>query len=245
MNKVRLNTIVALNAPKKAEVKKLETTYYHIMQKPDIFGGLEKTYSPLDEQGDKLPSESKKVQYKVADILEEIKQPWIDMFDIVLTNDVGNGEAKADVVVDDVVILQQAPVSTLLFLEKQLDNFKAIIDKVPVLSLTNEWKKNLDSGLYETPVVEKFRTSKMEVPLVLYDATKEHPAQTKTIVKDVNVGIWKERLLSSAYPMTQVETMKKRLSKLKDAVIRARETANALEVDQKKGGDKIINYLFD
>jgi len=60
MAKVKLNQIVALNAPKKADFKKLETTYYQMMQKPDIFHGLEKTYSPKDNEGDQLPVKVKK-----------------------------------------------------------------------------------------------------------------------------------------------------------------------------------------
>jgi len=69
--------------------------------------------------------------------------------------------------------------------------FRNVLDKIPVLSLSHEWTKNLASSLYETPVIEKFRTNKLEVPLVLYNATDKHPAQTKTVIKDVTVVLGK------------------------------------------------------
>src|SRR4051812_3247340 len=100
MSKVKLNQIVALNAPKKAEFQKRITGYYHVLQKAEPFFGLEATYEPKDIEGEQLPPQSSKVQLKVKELLEELKTPWIEMFNVVLTNDNGNAQAKADLVVD-------------------------------------------------------------------------------------------------------------------------------------------------
>lgn len=244
MSKVKLNQIVALNAPKKGEFQKFITKYYHIMQKPDPFFGMERVYSPKDDDGEKLPSESSKVQLNVKDILKEISIAWVDMFDVVLTNDSGNSIATANIVVDGVILLENVPISTLLFLEKQIDNFKSIIDKIPVLPLSDSWSKDTASSLWVTPTHETIRTKKVQRPIVLYDATPEHPAQTQLITEDINVGIWSVKKISSAMSMTVVEEFRTKVMKLKEAVIKAREEANSIEIDQKKGGNKITEYLF-
>lgn len=245
MSKVKLNQIVALNAPKKGEFQKQITKSYQILQKPEPFYGREGTYTPRDEEnGEKLPAESTKVQLRVDSILEELKEPWSEMFDVVLTNDVGNSQATADLIVDETTILKNVPVSTLLFLEKKLVEWGNVLSAIPVLPLSHTWNYNSDFALYETPVQHTIRTTKEEIPLVLYEATDKHPAQTKTIVKDVPVGSWERKITSSAMPLTEVDRLKKKLAKLKEGVIKAREQANSMEIEQQKGGDQILNFLF-
>jgi len=102
---------------------------------------LKKTYSPKDNEGDQLPAESKKVQVKVDDVLQELRDPWIDLVNIILTNDYGNSLAKASIIVDDATLMSDVPVDTLIFLERQCDYFRNVLDKIPVLSLSHEWTK--------------------------------------------------------------------------------------------------------
>lgn len=244
MSKVKLNQIVALNAPKKGEFQKFITKYYHVMQKPDPFFGMERVYSPKDDDGEKLPSESSKVQLSVEDILKDISIAWVDMFDVVLTNDSGNSIATANIVVDGEILLANVPISTLLFLEKQIDNFKSIIDKIPSLPLSDSWSRDITSNLWVTPVHETVRTKKVQKPIVLYDATEEHPAQTQLITEDINIGTWSVKKTSSAMSMVDIGKFRIKVIKLKEAVIKAREEANSIEIDQKKGGLKVIEYLF-
>jgi len=45
--------------------------------------------------------------------------------------------------------------------------------------------------------------------------------------------------------MTQVEIMKKKLAKLREAIIKAREIANSTEIEQQKGADKLFNFIFE
>lgn len=245
MSKVKLNQIVALNSPKKAEFQKFLTKYYQIMQKSEPFFGMERVYTPKDDDGEKLPTESSKVQLNVDDLLSDITTAWQQMFDVVLTNDSGNAIATADVIVDDLTILSNVPISTLLFLEKQLTDLKTVIDKIPVLPLSENWSKDAASNLWVTPVHQTVRTKKVQKPIVLYDATKEHPAQTQLITEDINVGTWSVKRLSSALSQSEVEDLHERIVKLREAVIKAREQANSIEIDQKKGGNSIMNYLFE
>lgn len=244
MSKVKLNQIVALNAPKKADFQKLITKYYHIMQKSEPFFGLERQYTPRDENGEQLPPESSRVQLKVKELLDDLKEPWANMFDVILTNDLGNCQAKSDIIIDGKIVAKDIPVSTLLFLEKQLDHWKEILNKIPLLPLSDDWSLNSTSGFYETPVHQTIRTKKINKPIVLYDATDKHPAQTAMVTEDINVGTWNVKKLSSALSMIEVDSLKTKLNKLREAVIIARETANSLEIDQIKQGENILDYLF-
>ena len=245
MSKVKLNQIVALNAPKKGHFEKMLTAVYHRFQKAEPFYGVERTYTPKDADGEQLPNESSRVQFKVEDVLKEVQESWKEMFDVILTNDRGNAEAKSDVIVDDMVILKEVPVSTLIFLEKQLENWKNVISKLPTLTLTDNWTFDSNIGMHITDFVQTIKTKKEQRPIVLYDATKEHPAQTNLITEDVTVGHWKTKKISSALPVTKADTLLKRVMKIKEAVIKAREHANSLEIEQQKGGEEILKFLFE
>lgn len=243
-SKVKLNQIVALNAPKKASVKSFLTRYYQLMQKPAPFNGQERKYKPNDDNGEQFPEESQKVQLKVDDILKELKDAWVNMYDVVLTNDAGNSAAKADVIIDGTTILKQVPVSNLLWLEKQISDWKAIITAIPKLSLSDNWNFDSVSGLFQSDEIQTHKTAKVQEPIVLYQSTDKHPAQTQLITKDVTIGHWTTKKLSSAWPMTKVEELLTRLEKLRDAVLKAREEANITEIEQQKSGEQIVKYIF-
>lgn len=244
MSKVKLNQIVALNSPKKADFQKLISKFHHILQKTEPFFGVERKYTPKEDGGEQYPSEGNRVQLKVKDLVDEIQSAWINMFDVVLTNDVGNGNAKADIIIDEQVIAKDIPITTLLFLEKQLGDWKTLLEKLPVLPFTEEWQLDNSSGLYSSPVTQTVKTKKIEKPIVLYAATDKHPAQTQMITEDVIVGHWNTKRFSSALPSTYVEDLLKKLTKLREAVITAREHANSLEINQINKGKEIIDYLF-
>lgn len=246
MSKVKLNQIVALNSGKKSELDSVLTTAYHELQKPAPFNGLERTYHPKnDEDDEKLPSENQKVQLKVEEILNKCQKTWENVFDIVLTNDVGNCEAFADVVVDDKVVVSHIPVSTLIYLQKRLEDIKTLISKIPTLTLSDNWTQDNSSGLYSSDIVETVRTKKTQKPIVLFPATPEHPAQTQMITEDIAVGTWRVKKLSSAYPSSKINSLLEKVEKLKTAVVKAREEANSIQIDQKKAGKDILDFIFN
>ena len=77
-----------------------------------------------------------------------------------------------------------------------------------------------------------------------YEAKKEHPAQVEMYFEDVTVGTWTTTKYSAAIPAAERNQMLERVRKLADAVKEAREEANSREVDKKKIGDTIVQYLF-
>src|SRR5580704_12206016 len=112
----KLNQVIAVVAGKKKNASDVLTSCYHRVQKAPLFDGISRTYQPKDEDGEKLPPESKSIQVKVGDLITEARTALTEMFDIVATQDYANCEARADVIVNGTTVLSKVPVTHLLFL---------------------------------------------------------------------------------------------------------------------------------
>src|SRR3954469_9349739 len=115
----RLNQIIAVEKGVKSRSFQELTEAHHVLQKPALLAGISRTYRPKDEEGEQLPPESTRVQVKSEQVLEATAEILTKLFDVVATKDWANCAAKADVVVDGRTLVQDAPVTYLLFLEKQ------------------------------------------------------------------------------------------------------------------------------
>lgn len=242
----KLNQIIAVSNGRKASCTAAVTELYKLLQKPELFSGLERKYQPLDDEGEKLPSETKIVQKKVGEVLSEAQDHLVELFDIIAIQEYANCEAKADIKVGEQVIARAVPVSYMLFLEKQLDNIKSIVSKVPVLSTDVKWSKSQsDPSVYITDVVTTTRTKKVPKAFVKAPATDKHPAQVDIFTEDVLVGNWNKVDISGAVSIKERDTMLKKVDSLRDAVKAAREEANSIEVKKIDIGRLITNYIFN
>jgi hypothetical protein len=244
MAKPKLCEIIAVVSGKKGEVEKAVTEAYHKFQKGDLFDGLSRTYRPRTEDGEQLPSESKQPQLRVTDLITEACMRWGELFDLTLTLDAGNCIARADVEVDGKVVVKDIPVSTLLFLEKQLANIHAFVSKLPTPDPAEVWSYNDQQDMLTTNVRQTARTKKVQKPLVLFPATKEHPAQTQLITEDVIAGDWSQTLFTTRIPAQQKNDMLARVGKLQDAVKVARERANGIEVERRRAAEAVLGFVF-
>src|SRR5262249_28027830 len=114
----KLNQINAMVTGRKGEVEKAVTEIYKILQKEQLFNGRSRQYRPYDEeQGEKLPAEAQKVQQETKKLVEQAVAKWTDLWDLTLTQDAGNQQARADIIIDGQIVLKDVPVTNLLFLE--------------------------------------------------------------------------------------------------------------------------------
>src|SRR5215831_7488450 len=173
----KLNQIIAVQAGKKSQAKETLTEAYHKLKKPDLLSGIVRTYQPKDEDGEPLPEERKQVQLKVGELIRQVARDLAEMYDVVATQDWANCQARADVVVEGRKLLQQVPVTHLLFLEKQLVDLRTFIDTLPVLDTAEEWEYKPEADCYVSRPSRSHRTKKVPKTHVKYEATKEHPAQ--------------------------------------------------------------------
>jgi hypothetical protein len=177
-------------------------------------------------------------------VFEQLVKGMTELFDVTATKDWANCSAKADIVVDGRVLVEGAPAPFLLFLEKQLADLSTFVGKMVELDPASDWNVDPTSGLFKTEPSATQRTKKVQRPIVLYDATEHHPAQTQLITEDVVVGQWVTVKFSGALPAPRKKALLARIEKLAHAVKFAREQANASDVVERKVGNTVLDYLF-
>ncbi|WP_418956424.1 hypothetical protein [Streptomyces tritici] len=240
----KLNQIIAVEKGVKSKAHQDLTAAHHGLQKPALLAGIARTYQPKDEEGEQLPPESTLVQLKAEDVLRDTAKTLTRLFDVTATKDWANCEARADVVVDGRVVIAQAPVAYLLFLEKQLVDLMTFVRKLPVLDAAESWTQDPSTDAWKTEAVRTVRTKKVPRNHVKAEATDKHPAQVEVYYEDVPVGYWTTVKFSGALPARRVNELVDRVEKLQQAVKFAREEANATEVVDQRVGDAVFGYLF-
>jgi hypothetical protein len=240
----KLNQIIAVEKGVKSTVSRDVTDGYHELQKAALLTGISRTYTPRDDEGDKLPAEYTKVQVNAMDVVRQSAERLTELFDITATKDCTNQVATADVVVDGKTLVSKVPVTYLLFLEKQLTDLHTLIKKLPILDGSENWHMDESQGCYATEPVQTTRTKKIPRNHVKAEATDKHPAQVEVYYEDVIVGTWRTVKLSGAVPAPTVAALLGRVEKLQAAVKFAREEANETTAVEKKVGDAVFQYLL-
>jgi hypothetical protein len=245
----KLNQINAVEKGMKTRVYEAVTEAHKQLQKDDLFNGITRKYRPKDDDqtkptGEVLPDESKAVTLRVANVIKETGDKLVELLDVSAVRDWANCSARADVEVNGKVLLQQVPVTYLLFLEKQLNDMHTFVKKLPTLHAGESWSFDEAQDLYATKVTESTRTKKITRPLIMAEATREHPAQVKEVTEDVLVGYWATTKYSAAMPASQVNAMLTRVEELQRAVKFAREKANETVCEKIEVGRSVIDFVF-
>lgn len=240
----KLNQIIAIEKGVKARAAEVLTLAYHNLQKAPLLSGIARVYRPRDDEGEQLPPESTRVQLRVQDTLVEVEAALTRLFDVVATKDWANTQARADVAVDGVTLVKDAPATYLLFLEKQLVDLGTFVRKLPTLDPAETWEYSDQQDAWATVPVETTRTRKVPRNHVKAPATDKHPAQVEVYMEDVVVGFWKTTKFSGAVTAAERAKLVERVTKLAEAVKRARETANGTTVTDVTPGAAVLGYLF-
>lgn len=240
----KLNQIIAVEKGVKNNAFETLTNAYQLLQKSALLGGIARSYTPKDDEGDRLPAESTKVQIRVDDVITSVETSLVRLFDLTLTKDLANSSAVADISVEGTVLATAVPVTTLLFLEKQLTDLSTFIRKLPVLDPAETWIHSDTADCYATPTTGSVRTKKVPKSFVRSEATPQHPAQVDLFHEDVIVGTWQTVKYSGALPTARVAEMSQRVAKLLTAVKFAREEANGTLVTDAKMGERIFSYIL-
>jgi hypothetical protein len=244
MTDPKLNQILAIEKGVKSRVHGELTKMNELLHKPALLAGFSKTYQPRDDEGDVHPPERQKVQVDASELLRRAGRLLAELLDVTATKDFANTQAKADVVIDGEVLMEQVPATFLLFVEKQLAELSTFVKRIPILDPADEWHKDEAAGLFKTEPATTTRTKKVQRPVVLYQATKEHPAQTQLITEDVVVGAWVTVKHSGALPLNRKEALLERIERLTDAVKFARERANGTPAVRREVGERLFEFLF-
>lgn len=238
-----LHQLLAVKKDQSTRSQQALTSLYHTIQKPEPFAGISKTYQPRDEEGEQLPGSFDRVQLSIPTMLDELHAALVPMFQVVAATDATNQVATADIVVDNVTLARDVPVSTLLWLEKQLASLATVFAKIPVLDPQYEWTFNTAQGVWTTAPIESLRSKKVPRNHVKAHATDKHPEQVEVFFEDVNMGTWITRKLSGAMRASDVKALVAKVTKLRDAVKTAREEANRVEAVSMDLSE-LLNHIF-
>jgi len=241
----KLNQIIAVEKGAKSTTEGEITKAYHLIQKPEVFSGLDRQYTPKNDEDETLPGESQKVMVTVNELVQAFSVSLTKLFDVTATKTYANTSARADVKVDGETLLADVPVEYLLFLEKRLGDVLTFLSKVPTLDPALNWTFDAEAGTWKAETVRTHRSRKTPFNHIKAPATDKHAAQVDVLFEDVTVGYWDTTKLSGAVPATQVKEWKEKVLKLSAAVKFAREEANSVEVDNQAVGEKVFGYLFN
>lgn len=242
---IKLHAVNALLPTAKTNAQRRLTDFYQLIQRAPLLSGISRTYRPRDEEGEQLPPESTKVQVEIEAALTDVLPDLGRLFDLQLSQDIGNAAAKANIVVGGTVLLADVPVTYLLFLEKRLVDLRTTIDKLPGLDSADDWEWDEARQCWRTKPVETVRSKKVPRRLVLAEATEHHPAQVQVYQEDVPAGFWTTVKLSGAVPAARRRELTRRVDVLLEAVKAAREDANGTEVERTaSAGSALLSYLF-
>lgn len=238
----QLNQIIAIESGVKSKATQLTTELHRLSQKEALLTGIARRYEPKDEEGDRLPPESTRVQVTVVDLLGKLGEGLTRLFDVELTKEVANQHAYGQIVIGDTE--HDVPVTYLLFLEKQLVDIYTFVNKLPTLDPASLWHLDSNTGVYATEPVQTVRTKKVPKNWVRAEATERHPAQVDIYHEDVIVGTWTKIDFSGAIPATFKADLLNRVETLQRAVKFAREKANTATVVDQNIGNQLFAYLF-
>lgn len=248
MEKNQLHQLLAVENDRRTKANRIATEAINTFQKKaDHFDGIVKVYTPYDEEkGTQIPPEIKEIVTTVADKINYTKKAMIVGIDAQLSKEEtnGSGTAKAELKIGE-ISFGYLSATSLLALETQLVKVRDVYKAVPTLDPTKSWTPSEIDGkdIFISKSDIKYRTEKTHTPLVLSEATKEHPAQVQVISTDKQVGKYETIYKSGKITPTQKSELLGRVDALIDRVKKARAKANRVEVVKAKIGKSIFDYI--
>ena len=165
----------------------------------------------------------------VREKLNYTETSLIDLIDILYQKEETNTQARADLVVGDVVLEKNVPATVLLNMENRFKAIRLMYQEIPTLLPDEEW--TLDPTLkdtYKSKAKVTYKTKKVTTPLILYPHTDKHPAQIKEVVEDVRQGSWTTTKWSGMLSPSEKSELLGRV----DTLIQAIKVYNQTTADQ-------------
>jgi hypothetical protein len=250
--KSKLHEVLAVEADLAATAEKIMAeTVVTFTKKDDHFQGFHKRLEMFDEsrkQEEKGAEGSKSIVETVPSKLEYTSKSLAKYWDAVAQKERTNQEARADVVVDGVVIVEDAPATFLLGMESRLKKLRAVLEAIPTHAPGVKWNPDPDTGkdvfISDTPQVAKREEKDFEFR-VLAAATKEHPAQIEKWMSNKAVGTYITTLWTSTISPAAKSELLERCDRLSHAVKKARMRANETEVVKMNPGKAMLAFVLE
>jgi hypothetical protein len=204
--------------------------------------------TPANRNVEDQNREDKPVPTTVKDTLEFAFKLFAKAEDLQAQKNATNAVARGTVMWRGNLLLDSLPVDQLLGLEARLAKIRELFLAMPTLDATRRWREDENEGpdVYVTVFPdETTKTKKQIVPVVLAQATLEHPAQVQAVSEDIVVGKFSTIRKSGAITAEQKAGMLERLDDLIVEVKRARMRANETEVERAFVAEAVLNILME
>jgi len=242
----QLHQLLAVRDGARSAADKEIARAYHTIQKAEPLSGIQRDHTKRYEDDADLPGEYKHVQVKAQTVVDGFAKAMARLIDVTAAVDWTNQQAGADVVLPDgTVLVENAPATWLIFLEKHLVDVRTFVEKLPVLDPAIEWNEPTATGEpYRSREVKTTSTKKVLRNHQVAAATAQHPEQVQVYQEDVVSGWWSTVKLSGALPAATVASMKDRVNVLIEAVKVARGLANTTAVVDPKPARAVLDFVF-
>lgn len=227
-------------------VKEASVTF---TKKPDHFQEHHKELRMFDSDREYEEAAAEEYKAMVTTVDDKLEYVWghvTNYVDLLMQKEFTNREATADLEVDGQVIATGLPATFLLSLEQRLTKVRELYETIPTLAPGITWEKDdtRGKGVYKAREPEiRRKTEKAIKHKVLYEATKEHPAQIAEWSEDSHIGDFTTKRWSGMLSSAEKSDLLRRLDKLIMAAKKARMRANTVEVVDTRIGQKLYNYI--
>lgn len=246
----KLHEILAVEGELEGAYKKItEEAKATFDKKAAHFMGAVKKYEPFDEALKATESTEDRLEMvsTVRQKLDYMFEHVVRFIDCTAQKDRANQLAKADIIINDKVLVKDVASTTLLGLESRIKQWREVIDSIPTLPPGIAWKldANIGKDVYRRiHPEEKFRTAKTFKHTVLVAATDKHPAQIEKWQEDINVGKYITESWSGMLTPSEKSEILGRVDTLARAIKEARQRANCQEIEPIKICKPLVNYIL-
>ena len=249
----RLHEVLAIEKGLLNTSKRLILESIKTFGKENLFKGFVKKKEMFDSNAENAlettyADEHVKLETTVAENLEYSLKEVARYWDAVLSKDLSNMEAKADIIIDSITIASDVPATFLLGLESKLNELTALFTAMPTLEVGREWVKDESMGpnIYIDKHQREAFTTRNEIEYISIAAAtpshKEQIAERKTVK---NVGKVTQTSWSGMISSAEKAVRLKRLVKMTNAVKKARQVANSQPLISREIGKNILDYITE
>jgi hypothetical protein len=248
-----LHEILAVEVDAQGVAKRiLPETVHTFKEKAAHFNSSYRTLKLFENKGEETEraEQAEAQSVEMVTTVHEKLQYTLDQvtrfYDVVLQKEATNQVAKADLIVNNVVVAKDLPATFLLGMETKLKDLRAVYEAIPTLAPGIKWEADETKGKHvyraATPEI-RAKTTKAFRHQVLVAATDKHPAQIEKWEETVNIGAYTKETWSSCLTPTEKSTLLGRIDDLIQATKQARMRANATPVVPVSIGRALINFI--
>jgi hypothetical protein len=239
----KLYEILAVESDLRKKAADLLKATIALFGQPGKFIGRSVSAHAILEDEPELFPENTDIANSVGSELSDIEETFGAYVDVTVQKELSNTRAFADVQIDGATIFEHLSATALLNLESRLSELEALYIAIPTLDVTERWQHDDDQGCYVSGVRTAYRTKKVPKPMVLYDATVEHPAQVQVFTEEIPAYRIESFQSSGMLTPADKQMRLERLAKLAVAVKQARQRANDTEIEPTHVACKIFDYV--